>query len=71
MQSGTRAHAQPPPTLPPPQFTSSSSLFFADPYATLMNQMTAISQRQSGDTAKILANHEEIKNTLAYVCYTQ
>jgi len=33
-----------------------------------MNQMTTISLRHSEDVVKILANQEEFRNTLAYVC---
>ena len=33
-----------------------------------MKQMTAMSQRQSEDAAKILAYQEELKNTLTYIC---
>ena len=36
-----------------------------------MNQMTALSLSHSEDTAKILANQDEYKNTLAYVCSSQ
>jgi len=68
MQSGTRAHAQPPPVQLSPQFAFDSSSSSADPYSALMNEMTTMSLRQSEDTVKILANQKEFKNILAYVC---
>ena len=54
-----------PPVQLPPQFASRYSPSFADPYSALMNQMTTMSLRQSEDTTKILANQEELRNTLA------
>ena len=59
--------------LSPLLFSSTSFCFWflscsADPYSVLINQMTAISLRQSEDTEKILADQEEFRNTLAYVC---
>ena len=56
MQPGTRAQAQPLPTELSSQFASRSSSSFADRYAILMNQMTALSLSHSEDATKILAN---------------
>ena len=68
IQSGTRTHAQPPPVQFLHMFASGSSSSSIDPYSALMNQMSAMSLRQSEDTTKSLANQEDLKNTLAYVC---